>query len=101
MQITFSNVAGGLQLRSNRPGDDATKLLGFAIANEKREWMWTDAEIAAPDKVVVKYPPQMPAPVAIRYNWAQYCLGNLYSSAELPAEPFRTDSWPYLTAGKR
>ncbi|MGV3660885.1 MAG: 9-O-acetylesterase, partial [Prosthecobacter sp.] len=101
MEITFSHVAGGLQIRSNWAGDDGKKLIGFAIANEQRKWIWTTAEIIAPDKVLVHYPPQMPAPVAIRYNWAQFCFGNLYSTAGLPAEPFRTDDWPYLTAGKR
>lgn len=40
-------------------------------------------------------------PVAVRYAWADNPAGcNLYNSAGLPAAPFRTDDWPWVTEGK-
>ena len=35
----------------------------------------------------------VPAPVAVRYGWADNPACNLYNSDGLPAEPFRTDDW--------
>jgi len=34
----------------------------------------------------------VPAPVAVRYSWANNPLGNLYNREGLPAVPFRTDA---------
>ncbi len=39
--------------------------------------------------------PQVPNPVAVRYDWANSPQGNLYNKENLPASPFRTDSLPY------
>jgi sialate O-acetylesterase len=35
--------------------------------------------------------PSVPKPVAVRYNWANNPVGNLYNKDGLPAPPFRTD----------
>lgn len=32
-------------------------------------------------------------PVAVRYAWSQAAVTTLYNGADLPASPFRTDSW--------
>ncbi len=40
----------------------------------------------------------VPAPVAVRYAWASNPAGtNLYNREGLPANPFRTDTWPVVT----
>ena len=41
--------------------------------------------------------PQVQAPVAVRYDWADNPEGNLANSAGLPASPFRSDDWPGVT----
>jgi sialate O-acetylesterase len=46
--------------------------------------------------------PAVAAPVAVRYGWDNYPEGlgcNLRNAADLPAGPFRTDTWDYPVAG--
>lgn len=38
--------------------------------------------------------PEVAAPVAVRFGWADFPLTNLCSRAGLPAPPFRSDHWP-------
>lgn len=71
---------------------DGGKVKGFAIASEDRKFVWADAEIQG-DHVVLSSP-QVPKPVAIRYDWADNPEGNLINAVGLPATPFRTDDWP-------
>jgi sialate O-acetylesterase len=40
-------------------------------------------------------------PVAARYAWADNPHGTLMNQDGLPAHPFRTDTWPGVTTGKR
>jgi sialate O-acetylesterase len=42
----------------------------------------------------------VPAPVAVRYAWADNPVCNLYSADGLPATPFRSDDFPLTTAPK-
>jgi sialate O-acetylesterase len=44
---------------------------------------------------------RVPAPVAVRYAWADYPVCNLENAAGLPAEPFRTDDWPGAAPAER
>ena len=71
-------------------------LTGFAIAGADRKWVAADAEVTGPDAVRVSHP-DVPEPVAVRYNWADNPQGTLYSDAYLPAYPFRSDDWPGVT----
>ncbi len=66
-------------------------LVGFAIAGADRKFVWADARIEG-DRVIVSSP-QVAAPVAVRYGWADNPAVNLYNGAGLPASPFRTDDW--------
>lgn len=68
------------------------KLKGFAIAGKDRQWFWAEAKIDQSNTVIV-HAPQLEAPVAVRYSWANNPVGNLYNQAGLPASPFRTDNW--------
>ena len=71
-------------------------LTGFAIAGDDHQWVWANAEISGADTVVVSHP-DVPDPVAVRYNWSDNPQGNLYNAQYLPAYPFRSDDWPGVT----
>lgn len=80
--IRFDHVAGGLMVKGDQ-------LKGFAIKGESGGWQWGNAQIVG-DTVVVSSP-DVPEPVAVRYNWADNPVGNLYNKEGLPASLFRTD----------
>ena len=43
---------------------------------------------------------KVPNPVAVRYGWANFPIGNLWNKDGLPASPFRTDEFPAITKDK-
>ena len=68
----------------------------FQIAGQDGQFVDADATIDG--KTVVVSSGKAPAPVAVRYAWANYPIGcNLYNAAGLPAAPFRTDAWDAMT----
>ena len=71
---------------------------GFQIAGEDHKWHWATAKIEGHDVIVSS--PEVPKPLAVRYDWANNPQGNLYNNAGLPAVPFRTDDWKGVTEGK-
>lgn len=90
IRLTFDHAKG-----LSAKGD---KLGGFAIAGEDRKWEWADAEID--NGTVLVSSPKVPAPVAVRYSWAETPSGgNLVDGDGLPAAVFRTDDWPMTSAG--
>lgn len=93
-EIAHQNLHAPLVRNSPR-----SELEGFAICGEDRKWVWADAKIAG-DTVVV-WSDQVPAPVAVRYAWADNPTCNLYNAAGLPASPFRTDDFPAVTRDVR
>ncbi len=92
-RILFSHAGSGLAAR------DAGGLRGFAVAGVDRRFHWADATIDG-DSVVV-HSPDVPAPAAVRYAWADDPDCNLINREGLPASPFRTDDWPGITASSR
>jgi len=89
--LTFANVgAAGLYTF------DVQEAVGFAVAGEDKAWHWAAAKIVAPDKVEVVCP-EVPAPAAVRYAWADNPVANLRGRNGLPVVPFRTDDWPLTT----
>ena len=93
--LTFDNAGAGLKIAS---GD---KLSEFAIAGADKKWVWAEAKIVGKDKVEV-WSPEISAPVAVRYAFnSNPKYPNLTNDSGVPASPFRTDSWPDPTAGKR
>lgn len=89
--LSFDNVGGGLEAR----GGDLT---GFAIAGADQKFVWGKAVIEG-NKVVVSSP-EVPAPAAVRYGWADFPVVNLFNKDGLPATPFRTDDWQMVTKPK-
>ena len=88
IRLTFDHAQSGLIAK----GD---KLTGFAIAGADRKFVWANAVIDG--SAVLLSSPQVPAPVAVRYGWADNPVCNLYNKENLPAVPFRTDDWPGIT----
>ncbi len=66
-------------------------LQGFAVAGTDKKFHWADARIDG--NSIVLTCDAVPAPVAVRYAWADNPVANLYNAAGLPAVPFRTDRW--------
>lgn len=83
--VTFDFVGAGLVTK------DGTALRGFALAGADQRFFWAEATIQA--NTVVLTSSSVQQPVAVRYNWANNPIGNLYNSAGLPAFPFRSDTW--------
>lgn len=67
------------------------QLRGFSVAGTDRVFYPAVAVIHKQEVIV--YSPEVPHPVAVRYNWADTPDGNLFSLSGLPAAPFRTDVW--------
>ena len=91
LRLSFDHVTGGLTIH----GDS---LAGFAVAGDDHKFQWAIAKLD--HGTVLVSSPDVPHPVAVRYGWANNPAITLYNGAGLPAPPFRTDSWPGLTAGR-
>jgi sialate O-acetylesterase len=82
--VTFDHTGSGLTAIDGEP------LSQFAIAGADKKFVWANAQIEG-DKVVI-WSDRVPAPLYVRYAWADNPDGaNLYNKEGLPASPFRTD----------
>ena len=80
--VAFDHVGGGLATRGG------AALGGFAVAGADGVWRWADARIEG-DRVAV-WSGAVPAPVAVRYAWADNpAAATLVNAEGLPAAPFR------------
>ncbi len=82
--LLFKNAESGFVTRGDKP-------TGFVIAGADR--IWHPASARAEGDIVVLSSPEVAAPVAVRYGWANNPPCNLSNRAGLPLAPFRTDSW--------
>ena len=87
--LHFDHVGGGLVAKGGTP------LTGFAVAGDDKKFVWADAQIVGDTIVVCS--PKVARPSAVRYAWADNPVCNLYNREDLPANPFRTDTWPGTT----
>ena len=93
--LTFDSAGAGLKIT------DGDRLNEFAIAGTDKKWVWAEAKIVGKDKVEV-WSASVPQPIAVRYAFnSNPKHPNLTNDSGLPASPFRTDSWPDPTSGKR
>ena len=67
-------------------------LEGFEVAGEDKVFYPATAETTKRDCIVVKCP-QVKNPVAVRYGFRNWCEASVFSTAGIPASPFRTDNW--------
>ena len=71
-------------------------LRGFTVADASQQFHVAQARIQG-NKVIVWHP-DVKHPTAVRYGWVDNPeQNNLVNRAGLPASPFRTDDWPWLT----
>ena len=92
IRVMFSHAADGLVAKGGI-------LRGFTVAGEDKKFVPANARIEGNSVVVSS--PAVKKPAAVRYAWTTNPECNLYNKADLPASPFRTDTWPGKTAGKR
>ena len=93
IRIKFKHAAGGLAAHGDKP------LSHFTIAGDDEKFVPATAEIDGETLVVSS--PDVPKPVAVRFAWDDWAEPNLFNKAGLPASPFRTDTFPMVTAGKK
>jgi len=86
--LAFDHVGTGLVAKGG-------PLTGFTIAGEDKKFYPANAVIEG-DAIVVSSD-KVAKPVAVRYGWAAYPVVNLWNKEDLPASPFRTDSFPITT----
>jgi sialate O-acetylesterase len=83
VRLKFSRLGGGLVAK-------AGPLKTFEVAGADGKFVSAEATIEG--ETIVVRSAAVPAPVVVRYAWANYPDGcNLYNAAGLPAAPFRTD----------
>ena len=85
IRLTFNHIGSGLTSRDEEP------LTWFQIAGEDKEFVEAKATIDG-DTVIVSSD-AIANPVAVRFGWHQSAEPNFMNKEELPASPFRTDSW--------
>lgn len=90
--VHFKHAAGGLKVK----GDAVT---GFAICGDDKKFYNAQAKIDGSTVVVTCE--QVAKPVAVRFGWADFPVVNLFNQEGLPATPFRTDTFPGKTVGRR
>ena len=91
VRISFEHAKG---LKSK---DDAA-LSFFTIAGEDKVFVPAEAKIEGSTLVVTSK--DVAKPVAVRFAWREDAVPNLVNGENLPASPFRTDSFPMVTEGK-
>lgn len=77
---------------------DVREPIGFTIAGEDRVFVPADAKVVGGNQIEVSSP-NVQAPVAVRYAWADNPVCNVQNTLAMPLTPFRTDDWAGVTAG--
>lgn len=86
--LSMNHIGDGLKARG---GDKDIK--GFVVAGKDRVFYSARATYDAQRGKIIVSCEEVPDPIAVRYNWSDNPSGNLVNSADLPAAPFRTDTW--------
>ncbi|MCR5547584.1 MAG: sialate O-acetylesterase [Bacteroidales bacterium] len=84
VRVYLDNASGGLYRSEN--------LTGFELAGEDRVFHPATARRIFGDCIELSAP-QVGEPVAVRYCFRNFQLGNVANTAGLPLYPFRTDKW--------
>jgi len=82
--VSFTHFGGGLVAKGGA-------LKGFLLCGADKKWVRAEEAIEG-DKVSVSSA-QVATPVAVRYAWERNPDGNLYNKEDLPASPFRSDTF--------
>ena len=84
VKLTFDHAKNGLTTFNN-------KLENFKIAGENKRFYPAEAFITG--KGITLFSPQVEKPVAVRYAFDDFVVGELFNTEGLPASSFRTDDW--------
>lgn len=84
VKLTFRHARYGLTTF----GKD---LINFKIAGENKRFYPAQATITR--KGITLFSPSVEKPVAVRYAFDDFVVGELYNNEGLPASSFRTDEW--------
>jgi sialate O-acetylesterase len=82
--VSFENAANGLS-SFGRP------IAAFEVAGADKIFYPANAKITGAGVVVQS--DQVEVPVAVRYAFKDWVIGDLFNTEGFPASPFRTDSW--------
>jgi sialate O-acetylesterase len=85
VKLTFNNAPNGLTTFGK-------ELSCFEIAGSGKRFYPAKAFITS--KGITLFCPFVSEPVAVRYAFKDYIVGDLYNTEGLPASSFRTDDWP-------
>lgn len=85
--ISFDNTSRGLGTVYKRT------VKGFEVAGADHIFHPAEAEIGSDNKSVVVKSVEVPAPIAVRYNFHNYADGDLENSFGIPVPCFRSDDW--------
>lgn len=84
VKLTFENATNGLTSYGK-------ELANFKVAGENKRFFPAKAYITGQGITLVS--PQVEKPVAVRYAFDDFVMGDLYNTEGLPASSFRTDDW--------
>ncbi|MFK7789772.1 MAG: sialate O-acetylesterase [Phycisphaeraceae bacterium] len=87
-------TANGLRFNKN-------VVLGFYIAGENQVFHHADATLDSQAGTVTVWSADVPKPLAVRYAISNLPMGSLLNGREVPAYPFRTDTWPIRPHGSK
>ncbi len=77
------------QMGSGNWGD----LTGFELAGEDKVFYPAEARFVTKERKVVVHSDSVSSPVAVRYCFKDFSVGNLTGGCFLPTFPFRSDEW--------
>ncbi len=87
IRLQFKHEGSGLIAK-----DKYGYLKSFAIAGADQKFVWAKARLEGNEVIV--WSDNIVKPVAVRYGWGNNPDdANLYNKENLPASPFRTDTW--------
>jgi sialate O-acetylesterase len=82
LRLWFDHTGGGLVAQGGA-------LRGFEVAGADHRWVPAAARIEG--NTIMVSSPSIPAPLYVRYGWADFPDCNLYNAERLPAAPFRSE----------
>ncbi len=96
MKLTFSQVGEGLKVKG-----DYGYLMGFEVSADGENFEFAIAEVID-KKTVQVWSDKVKQAVYVRYAWKNFPEeANLFNSVDLPASPFRTGEWKWITEGNQ
>lgn len=91
MEINGSTVKLAFNHAENGLTTFGKPLVNFTIAGEDKKFYPANATLTRQGLFVSS--PQVAIPVAVRYAWKDFVVGELFNTEGLPASSFRTDDW--------